>query len=66
MLALRNAHLVIAARNMEAANEAKHLILKDNKAASVDVLQLDLNSIKSIRAFVNSFKDLNLPLNLLM
>ncbi|GFY93262.1 NAD(P)-binding Rossmann-fold superfamily protein [Actinidia rufa] len=46
--------------------KAKHLILKDNKAASVDVLQLDLNSIKSIRAFVNSFEDLNLPLNLLI
>ncbi|XP_057511984.1 short-chain dehydrogenase TIC 32 B, chloroplastic-like [Actinidia eriantha] len=66
VLALRNAHVVIAARNMEAANEAKHLILKDNKASSVDVLKLDLNSIKSIRAFVNSFNDLNLPLNLLI
>ncbi|GFZ02295.1 NAD(P)-binding Rossmann-fold superfamily protein [Actinidia rufa] len=47
VLALRNAHVVIAARNMEAANEAKHLILKDNKASSVDVLKLDLNSIKN-------------------
>lgn len=51
---------------MEAANEAKQLILKDNQAARVDVLKLDLSSMKSIRAFVNSFNALNLPLNLLM
>lgn len=66
VLALRNAHVVIAARNMEAANEAKQLILKDNQAAHVDVLKLDLSSMKSIRAFVNNFNALNLPLNLLM
>ncbi|KAE9455617.1 hypothetical protein C3L33_12482, partial [Rhododendron williamsianum] len=50
VLALRNAHVVIAARNMEAANEAKQLILKDNQAACVDVLKLDLSSMKSVRA----------------
>lgn len=66
VLALRNAHVVIAARNMEAANEAKQLILKDNQAACVDVLKLDLSSMKSVRAFVNNFNALNLPLNLLM
>lgn len=51
---------------MEAANEAKQLILKDNQAAHVDVLKLNLSSMKSIRAFVNNFNALNLPLNLLM
>ncbi|XP_058209065.1 short-chain dehydrogenase TIC 32 B, chloroplastic-like [Rhododendron vialii] len=66
VLALRNAHVVIAARNMEAANEAKQLILKDNQAARVDVLKLDLSSMKSIRAFVDNFNALNLPLNLLI
>lgn len=58
--------MVIAARNMDAANEAKQLILKDNEAAHVDVLKLDLCSMKSIRAFVDNFNALNLPLNLLM
>ncbi|KAI7996891.1 hypothetical protein LOK49_LG10G01915 [Camellia lanceoleosa] len=66
VLALRNAHVIIAARNMEAANEAKQLILKDNENARVDVLKLDLCSMKSIRAFVNNFNALNLPLNMLM
>ncbi|GMP85415.1 hypothetical protein CsSME_00038580 [Camellia sinensis var. sinensis] len=47
VLALRNAHVIIAARNMEAANEAKQLILKDNENARVDVLKLDLCSMKN-------------------
>ncbi|KAM1271627.1 hypothetical protein ACFX2I_032527 [Malus domestica] len=66
VLALRRAHVIIAARNLEAANEAKQLILKENKTARVDVLKLDLCSIKSVRAFVDSFSALDLPLNLLI
>ncbi|KAL6998320.1 NADP-retinol dehydrogenase, partial [Sarracenia purpurea var. burkii] len=66
VLALRNAQVVIAARNLEAANEAKNIILKDNETARVHVLKLDLSSIASVRAFVQSFDALHLPLNLLM
>ncbi|KAA8518874.1 hypothetical protein F0562_016352 [Nyssa sinensis] len=66
VLALRKAHVIIAARNMEAANEAKQLILKGNETAHVDVLKLDLSSMKSIRAFVDNFNALDLPLNLLI
>ncbi|KAK6140167.1 hypothetical protein DH2020_026165 [Rehmannia glutinosa] len=66
VLALRNAHVVIAARNMDAANEAKQFILKDNKNARIDVLKLDLASVKSIKAFADSFIALNLPLNILI
>uniref|UniRef100_A0A5B7A3G9 Short-chain dehydrogenase TIC 32 n=1 Tax=Davidia involucrata TaxID=16924 RepID=A0A5B7A3G9_DAVIN len=66
VLALRKAHVIIAARNMESANEAKLLILKGNKTARVDVLKLDLGSMKSIRAFVDNFNALDLPLNILI
>ncbi|ONI03329.1 hypothetical protein PRUPE_6G251400 [Prunus persica] len=66
VLALRGAHVIIASRNVEAAKEAKQLILKDNRSARVDVLTLDLCSIKSVRAFVDSFNALDLPLNLLI
>ena len=66
MLALRKAHVIIAARNMEAAKEAKQLILDENKSARVDILQLDLCSVKSVRTFVDNFKALDLPLNILM
>ncbi|CAL5334861.1 unnamed protein product [Camellia sinensis] len=66
VLALRNVHVIIAVRNREAANEAKHLILKDYETARVDVLKLDVSSINSIKAFVNYFNSLNLPLNILI
>ncbi|XP_008241306.1 PREDICTED: short-chain dehydrogenase TIC 32, chloroplastic-like [Prunus mume] len=66
VLALRKAHVIIAARNIEAANEAKQAIIKENISARVDVLKLDLCSIKSVGAFVNSFNALDLPLNLLI
>lgn len=66
ILALRRAHVIIAARNMEAASKAKQLILEKNENARVDVLKLDLCSVKSIRAFVDSFIALDLPLNLLI
>ncbi|XP_047330267.1 short-chain dehydrogenase TIC 32 B, chloroplastic-like [Impatiens glandulifera] len=66
VLALRKAHVIIAARNLKAGEEAKENILKENESARVDVLKLDLCSMKSIRDFVNEFNNLNLPLNLLI
>ncbi|XWS55691.1 hypothetical protein CRYUN_Cryun09bG0022600 [Craigia yunnanensis] len=66
VLALRGVHVVIAARNLKAANEAKTIILTKDETARVDVLELDLCSIKSIRAFAENFNALNLPLNILI
>ncbi|CAN4126172.1 unnamed protein product [Withania somnifera] len=66
VLALRKAHVIIAARNMEAANAAKQPILNENKAARIDILKLDLSSLKSVKAFADNFLALNLPLNILI
>ncbi|XP_077213240.1 NAD(P)-binding Rossmann-fold superfamily protein [Tasmannia lanceolata] len=66
VLALRGAHVVIAARNIEAANDTKQFIVNGNKAARVDVLKLDLSSLKSVRAFVAEFNALDIPLNILI
>ncbi|KAK8563684.1 hypothetical protein V6N13_006084 [Hibiscus sabdariffa] len=66
VLALRGVHVIIGARNLEAANEAKRTILADIDTARVDVLELDLCSVKSIRAFSDNFIALNLPLNILI
>ncbi|CAI0472645.1 unnamed protein product [Linum tenue] len=66
VMAQHKAHVIIGARNMEAASKAKHLILKHTPGARVDVLQLDLASTRSVRAFADSFKALNLPLNVLI
>ncbi|CAM8879218.1 unnamed protein product [Rhodiola kirilowii] len=65
-LALRGAHVVIAARNTAAANEAKQQIVKEIPSARIDVLKLDLASLKSVREFVDEFISLNLPLNILI
>ncbi|XP_050219818.1 short-chain dehydrogenase TIC 32 B, chloroplastic [Mercurialis annua] len=66
VLALRKAHVIIAARNMNAANEAKQRILDENQDARVDVLKLDLASIKSVREFAHNFIALDLNLNILI
>ncbi|KAK4800144.1 hypothetical protein SAY86_025509 [Trapa natans] len=66
VLALRGAHVVIGARNMEAAKEAKKAILDQCETAKVDILKLDLCSMKSIASFAKSFHALNLPLNILI
>ncbi|GKV05790.1 hypothetical protein SLEP1_g17757 [Rubroshorea leprosula] len=66
VLALRKVHVIIAARNLKAASEAKQFILEKDETARVDVLELDLSSIKSINAFAESFNALNIPLNILI
>ncbi|KAJ0476528.1 putative very-long-chain 3-oxoacyl-CoA reductase [Helianthus annuus] len=66
VLALRGAHVIIAARNMEAANEAKQNIIKNNQNAKLDILQLDLSSLMSVKAFADNFLALNIPLNILI
>ncbi|XVF76609.1 hypothetical protein PTKIN_Ptkin13bG0279600 [Pterospermum kingtungense] len=66
VLALRGVHVIIGARNLKAANEAKKAILTEDETARVDVLELDLCSVKSIRAFADNFIALNLPLNILI
>ncbi|KAG2690496.1 hypothetical protein I3760_09G189200 [Carya illinoinensis] len=66
VLALRKAHVIIAARNTEAANAAKQQIFKDIETARVDVLKLDLCSMNSIKAFVANFNALGVPLNILI
>ncbi|KAK7355648.1 hypothetical protein VNO80_14908 [Phaseolus coccineus] len=66
VLALRKAHVIIAARNMESAKEAKQLILNEKESARVDILKLDLCSVNSVRTFVDNFIALALPLNILI
>lgn len=66
VFALRGAHVIIAARNTEAASEARKRIIEAHPIARVDVLKLDLSSLKSVRAFADQFNSMNLPLNILI
>ncbi|RWW23082.1 hypothetical protein GW17_00012690 [Ensete ventricosum] len=66
VFALRGAHVIIAARNLEAADGAKQLIQRTAPASRVDILELDLSSLKSVRTFADKFLSMDLPLNILM
>lgn len=66
MLAKRGARLVLPARSLKAAEEAKARLASDCPGSDIVVLPLDLSSLCSVRNFVSQFHSLNLPLNLLM
>ncbi|MCL7038039.1 hypothetical protein MKW94_029770 [Papaver nudicaule] len=66
VLALRGAHVVIADRNMPAGRAVKEAIVKENHNAKVDVMELDLSSMRSVRKFADEFKSSGLSLNILI
>ncbi|KAJ6701909.1 RETINOL DEHYDROGENASE [Salix koriyanagi] len=66
VLAKRGARLVLPARSLKAAEDAKARIISENPDAEIIVMGLDLSSLNSVRNFVSEFESLNLPLNLLI
>ncbi|OMO58616.1 Short-chain dehydrogenase/reductase SDR [Corchorus olitorius] len=66
VLALRGVHVVMAVRNVEAGKNAKEAILKEIGEAKIDVMELDLSSMASVRKFVSNYQSSSLPLNLLI
>ncbi|XP_062233711.1 short-chain dehydrogenase TIC 32 B, chloroplastic-like [Phragmites australis] len=66
VLAKRGARLVLPARSLKAAEEARARLRAECPGADVVVLPLDLSSLDSVRRFVARFLALGLPLNLLV
>jgi WW domain-containing oxidoreductase len=66
VLALRGVHVIMAVRNMVAANDIKAAILKEIPSAKIDVMELDLSSMESVKKFASEFNSSGLPLNILM
>ncbi|KAG8486809.1 hypothetical protein CXB51_020317 [Gossypium anomalum] len=66
VLALRGVHVVTAVRNLDAGRNVKEAILKEINGAKIDVMQLDLSSMASVRKFASEFQSSNLPLNILI
>ncbi|KAI8569619.1 hypothetical protein RHMOL_Rhmol02G0291700 [Rhododendron molle] len=66
ILALRGVHVVMAVRNTDTGRKAKEAILKENPNAKLDVMELDLGSMASVRKFGSEYKSSGLPLNLLI
>lgn len=66
VLALRGVHVVMAVRNTDRGAIVKEAILKENPSARIDVMELDVSSMASVRKFASEYSSSGLPLNLLM
>ncbi|KAF5194244.1 Short-chain dehydrogenase tic 32 protein [Thalictrum thalictroides] len=66
VLSLRGVHVVMGVRNMAAATHVKEAIIKENPTAKVDVMELDLSSMASVKKFASEFNSAGLPLNILI
>eukprot|EP00246_Nothoceros_aenigmaticus_P018122 TRINITY_DN9376_c0_g1_i1.p1 TRINITY_DN9376_c0_g1~~TRINITY_DN9376_c0_g1_i1.p1 ORF type:complete len:149 (-),score=14.02 TRINITY_DN9376_c0_g1_i1:74-520(-) len=66
VLALRGAQVIIAARNTQAAERVKDEIIRATPHAKVEVLELDLSSLASVKRCADQFLASGYPLNLLM
>ncbi|KAL8200913.1 hypothetical protein R6Q57_012252 [Mikania cordata] len=66
VLALRGVHVVMAVRNTETGKKVKENIITEIPNAKVDVMELDLSSLASVRTFAASYCSSGLPLNILI
>lgn len=66
VLALRDVHVIMGVIDMIGAKTVKEAILKEVPTAKVDVMELDLSSMTSIRNFASKFNSYGLSLNILM
>lgn len=66
VLALRGVDVIMAVRNVESGKKVKDTILKESPKAKIEVMELDLSSLASVRKFASEYNSLGLPLNLLM
>ncbi|KAG6509138.1 hypothetical protein ZIOFF_034529 [Zingiber officinale] len=63
---ISHSHVIIGARNTEVASEVKHSILQSTPSARINIIQIELSSLMSIRAFAEKFFAMDLPLNILI
>lgn len=56
----------MAVRNTGSGTKVKEDIVNKVPGAKLDVMELDLNSMDSVRKFASEYKSAGLPLNLLM
>ncbi|XP_024996343.1 short-chain dehydrogenase TIC 32, chloroplastic-like isoform X1 [Cynara cardunculus var. scolymus] len=66
VLAMHGVHVVLAVRNTEKGRKVKETILNETPNAKLDVMELDLSSLASVRTFAAEFVSSGLPLNILI
>ena len=54
-LAMFGAVVVLACRNLKSAEECKQRIMTEKETAKVEVMHLDLNSLKSVQLFAQQY-----------
>ena len=64
-LAARGAHVVLACRDLLKGGVASERIAKEHPSASVELAELDLSSLASIRSFVEGFTSRHMQLHIL-
>ncbi|KAB2627085.1 short-chain dehydrogenase TIC 32 [Pyrus ussuriensis x Pyrus communis] len=65
-LALRGVHVIMAVRNTDAGRNVKEEILKEIPMAKIDVMELDLSSMASVRKFASEYNSSGRPLHILI
>ncbi|KAK1409036.1 hypothetical protein QVD17_41295 [Tagetes erecta] len=66
VLALRGVHVVMPVRNVEAGKKVKENIAEKIPNAKLDVMELDVSSLESVRKFASQYCSKGLPLNILI
>ncbi|KAI3727634.1 hypothetical protein L6452_16252 [Arctium lappa] len=66
ILALRGVHVVMAVRNTTAGHKIKQEIVNEIPKAKIDVMELDVASLKSVNKFVAEYKSTGFPINILI
>ena len=65
-LASAHAHVIITARDMARGAEVVDELKNSTGNDQIEVMELDLNSLQSVRTFVEQFRARNLPINILI
>ncbi len=66
VLALKKAKVIIAVRNIQKGERAKEIILAEIPKADLEILELDLASLDSVRKFADDFQQRHSYLDLLI
>nr|GMC80743.1 short-chain dehydrogenase TIC 32, chloroplastic-like [Ipomoea batatas] len=66
VLALRGVHVILAVRAVESGRKLQESIVKETPNAKVEVMELDLSSMASVRKFASEYNSSGLPLNILI
>ncbi|KAL8138865.1 hypothetical protein V2J09_004866 [Rumex salicifolius] len=66
VLAMRGVHVVMAVRNTNSGKSVKENIIKEIPNAKLDVMELELSSMASVRKFASEYSSSGKPLNLLI